>query len=270
MWCESCRQDVPGIAAEGKGFACARCGRKLAHGSTTQRDALSVASQWGLDLSSDSGSTRRVDNPPGHGRPESWELDQKVRYRTWRHASIPSRGETSSIGNRSSLEAGIPRPPARSDRDHPETSSPRLAVESTTSSPLPAVKRPILAWSCLLVGGSGILIGATLMATSFTVALSQLWTIGMFFLLLGQVGLLAGLILQLDRVQADQRQARRRLSELDRRLGMLRFHEAETRPLESGYHGELAAAELPGVSRQRTSRPSKLASQPSRFAEVLR
>ncbi len=73
----------------------------------------------------------------------------------------------------------------------------------------------------LLLGVLAITSGGSLLALAFVVQSDALWSLGMPIAIAGQVTIILGLVLQLERVWRDNRYAVEQLSEVDRRLSEL-------------------------------------------------
>ncbi len=69
-----------------------------------------------------------------------------------------------------------------------------------------------------MLGSSGFLGGASLLAWSLTIGQLEMWRIGLPLMLGGQVVLLLGLVLQIDRLRRESREAAARLGNVHRRL----------------------------------------------------
>jgi len=79
-----------------------------------------------------------------------------------------------------------------------------------------------LAWFTLAIGTAAFVCGGVLMGWSFVDGYTHLWNLGMPIMLAGQLGLLVALVLQLERLWRDNRQASQRLETVDHRLDDLR------------------------------------------------
>jgi hypothetical protein len=76
----------------------------------------------------------------------------------------------------------------------------------------------VLAWTILSLGIMGFVCGLALMGWSMNTERQDLWGIGMPIILAGQIALVLGLILQLNRVWRDSRRAAARLETVDEQL----------------------------------------------------
>jgi len=89
----------------------------------------------------------------------------------------------------------------------------------------PAVDRStshVAAWTILSIGLAVFACGGVLLGWSVVGQRDDLWTIGMPLALLGQAGLILGLILQLDGLWHTSRQAKEALAQLDGELASVR------------------------------------------------
>jgi hypothetical protein len=79
-----------------------------------------------------------------------------------------------------------------------------------------------LAWSALSVGTMVLVCGAILLVWAVASDRGELWAVGLPAAVIGQVLLLVGLVLQLDRLWRDSRAAAAKLSKVDVQLHELR------------------------------------------------
>jgi hypothetical protein len=218
MWCKWCRQHVPVNRASKRGaLACAQCGRELGREAlaTTQAAGLAGAAEHGVDLGP-SGS------PIGRATAyEDWQLDQNIqqlqaRVGNWRqrdpmHSDVGPPQFTRSRSRR----AVDDRPRRRFDQAH--ATVPRRRKRKSR-----APRRSSLLAGCFLaLGLTALACGAALMIWSVVEARDELWSLGMPITIGGQVALLLGLVLQLERVWQNGRDAVRKLDRVDDQLHQL-------------------------------------------------
>jgi hypothetical protein len=86
----------------------------------------------------------------------------------------------------------------------------------------PGRGRGILAWTVLSLGLLASVVGGTLLVMSFAITRQELWSLGLPITIGGQVCLLLGLVLQLERVWQGSRYAVDMLDEVDERLADLK------------------------------------------------
>lgn len=80
----------------------------------------------------------------------------------------------------------------------------------------------LAAWACLTLGLMAFVCGGVLLAWSFLADRGDLWSLGLPLTLAGQVGLVLGLLLQLDGLSQSSRRTEQTLTELDGQLDELR------------------------------------------------
>lgn len=214
MWCPECRQDVPGIASGATGkLCCVRCRAPL-------------ASQARPD---------RGDGPPSPSRPAprapsadadlaeqlealerltKWDFGEDLPQPDWTACDTANPEVELSLPRRGSVDP--PHPRLRGWHQTGPNSSVSLAGYFTKH------RRSLLGWSLLLSGLASFFCGAALLTWSLTGGRSDLWTIGVPITLAGQVGLLLGVVLALDRLGQQNRQTVDRLGRLDEQLDELR------------------------------------------------
>ncbi len=213
MWCKWCRENVPEKRSATSGaIDCAHCGRplSLAAATTTQ-----TAAEEGLDLGAFRASTA------AHGTYEEWELDQNVRrlqakVGTW-HRPDDARPELVPPQfmrpKRARRTASAPR--YRRDPPHAKV-SPRHKSKKRA-----AGRSSLLAWCLLFLGLMAFACGTALLVFSGLEQREDLWSLGMPIVIGGQVGLFLGLVLQLERIWQNGRDATRKLDRVDAQLHQL-------------------------------------------------
>jgi len=203
MWCSTCQQDVPAQPSPKTGeLRCPRCSVDLRQESA------------GPDTKdSDRAATVRFD---------PWEFDEQLRHigRKLRHGSD---------GNAWS-ETQLKREVARLDPPHldlpswhvpkPEPNVRRRRQRRRTARAKPSGS---LAWTALSVGTMVLVCGAILLVWAVVSGRGELWAIGLPAAIVGQVVLLVGLVLQLDRLWRDSRTAAAKLDHVD-----VQLHELQT------------------------------------------
>jgi hypothetical protein len=210
MWCKQCGQDVPGISsAKSGGMCCARCSGLFSgdEGHSARRTAgLAEAAAHGVDLSA---SQPAADASASF---DDWELDQNFRHLqarvgTWKRVDAP--GEETE---RRQPERAKRAPKWRVDGAHAKVPS-----RHKRRSRAPG-RGSFVAWTVLSLGLMAFACGAVLLGWSFVAHRAELWSLGMPITVAGQVGLLLGLVLQLERIWQNSRYAVRKLDEVDSQL----------------------------------------------------
>jgi hypothetical protein len=80
----------------------------------------------------------------------------------------------------------------------------------------------LVAWFVLLIGLMGMACGGVLLGWSLIAARQDLWPIGLPVALVGQIVLVIGLVLQMDRIWNDHSHASAKLDRMDERLADLK------------------------------------------------
>jgi hypothetical protein len=215
MWCPECRQDVPGIASGATGkLCCVRCRAPVTSAGRAARPA---------------NEPRPAEPPVESATPEAdlaAQLDALERLTTWEIGEGLSPPDWSAL-EPSDMEIELP-PRRRGSIDPPHSVLRGWHHHSGTGAPTPAVgyfkshRKSLLGWTLLSTGLASFFCGAALLTWSLVGGRSDLWTIGVPITLAGQVGLLLGVVLALDRLGQQNRQTVDRLGRLDERMDELR------------------------------------------------
>jgi hypothetical protein len=226
MWCKHCRQDVPGIhSSASSSLSCARCGAVLAvAGSAVPRAALTETAEHGFNLAGASSGRS------GAGS-EAWDLEQKIRRLQ------AKTGTSRRIDRASSLPSHAARPVATPPRRRKHAAHTRVRVPHYRKSRRKR-RSSMLAWGLLSLGLMALACGIALLVWSFVERRDELWSLGLPIAVGGQVGLLLGLVLQIERVWQNSRDAVSRLDRVDTQLQDLERHTATA----SMTHGTAAQA----------------------------
>jgi hypothetical protein len=219
MWCKHCQQDVPGIVcAESGQYRCPRCAEGI-------HSPLNVT--W-----VDQAGTQVADEQPG--APDGAGEDPPQLYDDWDFEDrLGHIGRVLAIDRpeaNTSLPAGSSQT-GRVDGSHPGTAGPhrapsrKPATQRTDDPGPPEAAHPVLAfftWAALSLGLMAFVCGGTLLGWSMIAGRQDLWTIGLPITLAGQIGLLAGLVLQLDRLWCAHRSTAGKLNHFDEELHELK------------------------------------------------
>ncbi len=231
MWCQHCRQDVPGVAgAAPNRRSCLRCGRTLdADSAATLTAGIRTAAAHGVDLGQTSvprlpkklAPVRRLNLATAPALDsDDWELEQSL-------ADLGTLAKTARGANlRIDQPPSRPIPIGKAVVATPVTAMAMtarpIAAPKPDEAPLPRRGPSILAWTFLAIGLMAFVCGGLLLAWSFVDGRPRLWELGMPITVVGQVGLLLGLVLQLERIWQGSRDAADKLEEVDAQLSDLR------------------------------------------------
>lgn len=238
MWCKLCQQDVRGVTDPDLGhYCCPRCGSRFdAEGDTFAEMADpsdlpiddpfddpsdDVAAEPADDLAAELEATLDsvgAERPPGI---DAWEMDEDLEH--IHRVLAPDAGDGEP--RRGTTESGRY---FRVDAAHqgPEPwHKPLTRKLAALRSPQPRKPEPLLplvTWGVLSLGLMAIVCGGVLLGWSVISGRDNLWSIGMPIALGGQVVLLLGFILQLDRLWHDSRSTANKLDTFDERLADLK------------------------------------------------
>lgn len=180
MWCRTCQQDVPAVAASGDAsqVCCARCG--IVH---QPRDAESKTSAPGDEVS--------AHLPPG-GKLNHWQLDHELAEAQRLVQQIKNRAENNG-----------------SNTDGQSVRGSRIGSHQKINSETPTPSRSTgsaFSWLVTGVGLAGLVCGCTLLVWSMVGDRAELWTVGLAIALVSQVVLLCGVLLRRDDAPPAERQ----------------------------------------------------------------
>lgn len=234
MWCNNCEQDVPGIASLAESeevICCARCGESLS-GECEAGDSVSEATVQAVDSATSDFDS--YDMPSW----DDWELDEKL-YDVDRLLS--EIGTSTASGPNQQLAADAAHwPPQSADAlaEHPLVVAARKQAEA--KKPRRQKRSSWLAWLVLGFSLMTFVCGSVLLGWSFFTDKTALWRVGMPLSLLGQAGLLIGLILQLEGLWQNDHEATDTLDDLDEQVQELRqaaamLNATHSRPGQSFY-----------------------------------
>ena len=222
MSCQDCGQDVPGISSLGEGeHSCTHCGAPAAPVSPESAPTAEQASPTKdetakADPAAAAGTAAQ--RPPLY---DGWDIDEQLRHvrRVLSAAPLSKAkfgGPAEQPAFRLDAEHGVPSGHLKRAR-RPAKKTRRVAAAAKQHAP---GDRPlaILAWVTLLLGTAGFVAGLALMGWSMDSERQDLWAIGAPIILAGQIVLILGLVLQLDRIWRDSRWAAARLETVDEQL----------------------------------------------------
>ena len=221
MWCQECRQDVPALpSGDLQTLCCARCGTAIC-----------------ADPTPTDGSAATRDQLPGY---DSWTLDEQLRHiqRVLQKSAVVADG--AAVGGDSSRRwrgetaelRRLESPPTR-ERDVVRFDPPQAALPAQhvatkrLGKPLKTVGNrgtisSFVTWCVLTLGATGFACGGILLGWSLSTGRPELWTVGLPMALAGQIALLVGLVLQIDRLWHDNREAAAKLDNVDEQLHELK------------------------------------------------
>ena len=211
MWCSSCRQDVPAIAASsgGRQFRCARCGQLLAGtgsrvGSLGQLCAVGV-SDHGIDLAEPSFARQSHQRPSMHEGDlalDDWALDARLDGVDDLLDSIAPPilfGRDGGAGRYFRFDV----PEAKSYEALAGDAMLDLAAhDSGHARPARRKRRRLVgfvSWMAISTGIALLACGAVLIGWAFIEDRDLLWHLGIPLAIAGQAALLMGVVLKLDR-----------------------------------------------------------------------
>lgn len=212
MWCRNCRQDVPcvGSGEEGK-LRCLRCDGPL------EKSPRAV----NLDPPELPPSSEEAVASANHGAGEpsaldNWEMEEELRH----------------LGRKLGCDRDCPETPQ--DAQPPEFGRVESGHEGPSGWHRGEAAKPagqpvrgfslavLVAWLAASLGMMAFVCGGVLVAWSLIADRPELWNLGLPLALGGQLALLLGLLLQLDRMRQDNRQAASKLDNVDEQLHDLR------------------------------------------------
>jgi len=200
MWCSHCQQDSPAAGQALGSPCCSKCGKAFDSAADSK-----VPAQVAKDLFTAPLLTE-----------EDWALEAELHGMQRLIGSLkaaPTLTVTSSIDEPQQKTSGWH---IKSSSDH---SSPVRASDVPNAA---EPKANPAAWTILSISVAAFACGAVLLAWSFIARRDDLWPVGMPLALVGQAGLILGLILQLDGLWSSNRRTVTVLSELDSELARVR------------------------------------------------
>ncbi len=219
MWCRQCGQDVPGrLARSGGEYCCPRC-----HGVLGSDAAMKTATA----------APPAADPAPYDG----WELDEQLRHIERVLAANRLRGEpAAAAGDQETSRADWPHAGAPAWHVRP---APRPARQPTPRKPArQGWGLGLLIGTALTLGPLAVIGGGALLGWSLLAGRQDLLVFAAPTAMGGQLVVLLGLVLQLNRLTRDSRQAAGKLDRLDQDIHDLRT----TTTLLGTTHGPSAAA----------------------------
>ncbi len=211
MWCSTCQQDVPGLGSPSSGgeLRCGKCGQSLAAAEpSTSTSKVSTAAAIQSATADDNAAFEKLLRCPPLPE-DDWTLEAELRGVQRLLNSLKSRPPAGEAMSLHLPQAALPGwhalPPVETAADD--------EFEPTDSTPQPS-RTNTAAWTILSLSLAIFACGAVLLAWSLLGQREDLWSIGLPLALIGQAGMILGLVLQIDglsgRRVAEQRQPFRR------------------------------------------------------------
>ncbi len=191
MWCKECRQDVPALpSGDQQTLCCPRCGT-AACADSHEPSGQPAVDDWMTDY-------------------DGWELDEQLHHiqRLLQTANDNGSDQSSSPNGCGAMRFDPPAASHRSDKPR------KTAIGSRGAG--------FLTWLALALGTSSFVCGGILLAWSLVAGRQELWNIGLPVALVGQIALLVGLVLQIDRLWRDNREAAAKLDDVDEQIHELK------------------------------------------------
>jgi hypothetical protein len=220
MFCPACQQDVPALAVpEEPGVVrCAFCSEEL----ETRGQEVGIGEREAED--GELGTEVRGREPllepvlalPPRPDFEDWELEPQLRAA---ERLLKGLRQTSPAESVTAMHAAHPQAPGWHAPAAPIASPGSLSsARQETVVPEKAEKSSTLAWACLSLGVMALACGGVLIAWSLLDARDDLWSLGLPLAVVGQGGLVFGLLLQLDGLWQSSRNSAATLAQLDGKL----------------------------------------------------
>jgi hypothetical protein len=215
MWCSTCQQDVPSLGSPGNGadLRCGKCGENLskANRENVHASAGTPTIVPAIAAAADSAALQRLlhDGPLDD---DDWALEAELRGIQRQMGVLKSRSTVAAE------PVAVHVPHEAPAAWHAAPSPVAGASPHTAQQP----RGHAVAWTVLSVGLAVFACGAVLLGWSLVAQREDLWPVGMPLALIGQAGLILGLILQLDGLWHTSRKTAAALSELDGELKNVR------------------------------------------------
>lgn len=213
MWCAECQLDAPALAVpeEPGVIRCAYCRSELAGRREEEQSGVRGQETGGRGQEADDAAESPVPvlafvPPPAV---DDWEADTELR-RVERLVKVVRHAHERCDPLRT-LDCALPT------GEQPTAPNPQSAIPDPQSPPA-----GLAAWACLTLGLMAFVCGGVLVGWSFVADRGDLWSLGLPLTLGGQVGLVLGLLLQLDGLSQSTRRTEQTLTDLDGQLGQLR------------------------------------------------
>jgi hypothetical protein len=194
MWCKHCRQDVPArTSGDRPGFCCPRCGEIVTADPSIAPEPA-----------------------PAY---DSWEIDEQLRHIDRVLHSARESGRQPSVAQPQTTRFDPPHAAPAAWHAPARKSGRRRRAPKPARNP----GSQVLTSLALLLGTMSLVCGGILLAWSVIAGRPELWSIGLPVAIGGQIVLLMGLVLQIDRLWSDNRAAVDKLHDVDDQIGDLKM-----------------------------------------------
>jgi hypothetical protein len=214
MWCSTCQQDAPALGSASEGtLYCGKCGEALAAPDRKPTSSGSYTATFAPASSQTMTLEKLLRASPLSN--EDWAIEAELRG---------VQRLLSSLKTRSSELADALQPPAPHLRplawkkNEPDREGPSELYRSPKNPP----RSHFAAWMTVSVGLTVFACGAVILGWSLAAKRDDLWPIGMPLALIGQAGLILGLVWQLNGLWSSSRHTAEALNELDGELKNVR------------------------------------------------
>jgi hypothetical protein len=209
MWCQQCQQDVPAIASSGdRKFCCPRCGQAVGGQSPSGTDAKTSSSDPPLE------SACAAEIPSF----DCWEFDDQLWHIAQALQVDTAPGHRREKGNAREVFRYDQAHDALNPRHAPPTPVSRERKSEIHSGSIAGSLLAMLIWAALYLGTAALVCGGILLGWSLWTGRGELWKIGLPIAAGGQISLLIGLLLQIDRFWHDNHRTVVKLDEVDEEL----------------------------------------------------
>ena len=211
MWCKTCRQDVPALSsADERSLYCPRCGEAVCVDLREMLDESGTAD--GTTGESSGASAIPADKLPWY---DTWELDEQLRHieRVLYGGKLKQR-ESETADRQVTLRLDV----AHATGPEWHVSTVRKAGKNQEPNANRGAGSAVLMWFSLGLGTCSLVCGGILVVWSLATGRHELWDIGLPLGLAGQITLLAGLVLQIDRLWHDNRTTAEKLDNVGQEI----------------------------------------------------
>jgi hypothetical protein len=222
MWCKGCRQDVPALpSGEKQTLCCPRCGEAVCANvqETANGDCPNFRGHRGEAVVDENGTVPfdATTRPPAY---DSWELDEQLQHiHRVLHAGKAVVDENGTVPFNAQAARFDPPQAGLPARHVTPSSRPGKRRKKTGRR---GARSSLLAWFVFTLGIGSSACGGILLGWSLATGRHELWNVGMPVALVGQIALLAELVLQIDRLWRDNRKAADKLDDVDEQIHELK------------------------------------------------